>query len=389
MKFLLLAALVVCASARVVPVSLYTPAADRIPGEYLIQWSPNAVGVQSFEAFKSKARSFSPADVSIHEFGEYRGALVRLTDEELFMVQQMEGVSHIEPNTVARMFGEQSPATWGIDRSDQRSGTNNIYRWRDDAAGQGVGIYVLDTGIFTDHSDFNGRASYVADCYSLLGLACETANGTPGDPQGHGTHCAGTVGSTTYGIAKNATLFNIRVLSALGTGSIGGIVNGVNFAVNHNFNGVKIISMSLGGGAAAALDNAVNAAFNVGVLSVVATGNSNNNGCNGSPAGAAQAFTVSASDIRDTKASFSSYGPCVDIWAPGVDITSTSRTGGTAVYSGTSMACPHVAGAAALIASRGITSPAEIRDTLIAESTENALSGVPSGTVNRLLFTNP
>lgn len=392
MKFLILAALVACAAAtRITPVSHYGHPKDEVHGQYIVQFKPEARS--EFESFMlSSKRSNNRHVQSFWDFEDFMGFWAVDVDQDMLMseLQTMPGVMTIEPNTKVQAFGLQNNATWGIDRSDQTSlPLNTQYRWRDNAAGQGAAVYVLDTGVHSAHPDFNGRASFVADCYSLFGLSCSTS-GTTNDPQGHGSHCAGTVGSTTYGIAKEVTIFNIRVLSSIGSGTIGGIVNGVNYAVNHNYNGVKIISMSLGGGAASALDNAVNAAFNAGVLSVVATGNSNNNGCTGSPAGAAEAFTVSATDRNDNKASFSSYGPCVDMWAPGVDIVSTSNSGsGTNTFSGTSMATPHVAGAAALVASRGITSPAQIRSTLIAEATAGVVNGVPSGTPNRLLFTSP
>jgi len=377
MKFLFCVAMLAVASA-LTPVTLLTPASERIEGEYMVQFNDP----QSFENFKAKQTRFAGVQ-SIHEFGDYMGFHAKLNEEELWEVQNMEGVSAIEPNLIVRAFqssGNQSNPTWGIDRSDQRSlPLDRLYRWTGNGAG--VVVAVLDTGILTSHSNFGGRAVFGADC---TGSSCQT-NSNTGDPQGHGTHCAGTVGSSTYGIAKGATLMNVRVLGATGGGSIAGIVNGIQFVVSR-VSGRRIISMSLGGGASTALDNAVNSAFSSGVLSVVAAGNSNNNACTGSPARAAQAVTVAASDSSDRKASFSSYGNCCDLYAPGVSVTSTSRTGGTATMSGTSMACPHVAGAAAIFAGRG-QSASQIRSSLVNGASTNVISGNPSGTPNRLLYT--
>lgn len=381
MKLLLSVAFVAVATAMT-PVSLWTEEYERIPGEYIVQFKPEARA--QFESFLTKRDMFAGM-MNTYDFGDFMGFSAQLNDKELFQIQNTDGLLSVEPNIKMYAYGDQSPATWGIDRSDQRAlPLNNRYRWRDNAAGQNVTVFILDTGILTTHSNFGGRATFGADC---TGRSCTTGT-NPQDPQGHGTHCAGTAISTTYGIAKEAKAVNIRVLGSNGSGSTAGIVNGIQYVVNQ-FSGKRIISMSLGGGISTALDNAVNSAFNSGVISICAAGNSNNNACNGSPGRAQRAFTVAASDSRDRKASFSSYGSCVDLWAPGVSILSTSNRGGTTTLSGTSMSTPHVAGAAALIHSRGSFSPSEIASTLTREATENAISGNPSGTPNLLLFTSP
>lgn len=283
-------------------------------------------------------------------------------------------------------LGEQTNVqAWGIDRSDQTAlPLNRIYRWRDEAAGQGVEIFILDTGIFVNHVDFQGRAAFVADCSGNFG--CQTGTDS-GDPNGHGTHCAGTAASTTYGIAKGAQVRNIAVLGANGSGSTNGIMNGITLVNNRA--GKRIISMSLGGGFSRAFNDAVDASHRAGVINVVAAGNSNSDACNASPASAPLAVSVAATDINDRRSTFSSFGTCTDLFAPGTAILSTSSTGGTATFSGTSMACPHVAGAVALIHSRGNFSADQVVATLIQETVAGRVINPGAGSPNRLLFTTP
>eukprot|EP01083_Nonionella_stella_P058694 153709_1 len=370
--------------AVVIPVSLYGKPEDRINGEYLVKFRADARG--HFRDFLSvRLQSYPGAKMAVHNFGGFMGVWARLTQEHLFNIQRLEGVEHIEPNTRVRMYDEQTGVqAWGIDRIDQRNlPLNELYRW-DEPAGYGSEVYVLDTGIDTTHPDFGGRAFFEADCTQTFG-ACSMEK-DPGDPQGHGTHCAGTVMSATYGVAKNATAHSVRVLNAWGSGSTGGIVTGIDMVANREGTN-KIISMSLGGGFSQIFNDAIDSSYNDGTPVVVAAGNSNNDACNGSPGSAEKAITIAASDKSDTKASFSSYGKCTDLYAPGVNILSTQPNDKTAVFSGTSMACPHVAGAMALIMSSGSYTPDQALAVLKSKVSKGVVGNNPAGTPNMLLYT--
>lgn len=383
MKLLVALCLVAVASARFTPITQYGTAADRIEGEYVVKFFDDAQ--MQFQKFKMTRGDFIFSNISVQEFGDYMGFAGPMTQDELDIVQTMDGIEYIEQNMIFRAIGEQTNVqAWGIDRSDQVSlPLNSIYRWTDSAAGQGAEVFVLDTGILTTHQDFGGRARFIADCTQN----CQTGTNTQ-DQNGHGTHCAGTVASNTYGIAKQATVSNVRVLGANGSGSTAGIVDAI--ALVNNLPGTrKIISMSLGGGFSTAMNNAVNASHRAGVVNVVASGNSNSDACNASPASAELAVSVNASDRNDVRASFSSFGSCTNIFAPGVGILSTASNGGTATFSGTSMACPHVAGAAALIHSSGNFSADQVVQQLYANGIAGRIVNPGNGSPNLMLFTNP
>jgi len=291
-------------------------------------------------------------------------------------------VELIEPDAVATASAiDQTPATWGLDRVDQRAlpltGTFSYAN----AAGTGVTAYIVDTGI-APHSDFGTRlgAGYTA---------ITDATGT-GDCNGHGTHVAGTVAGATYGVAKAAQLVPVRVLGCDGSGSWSGVIAGLDWAARNHVSGKAVANMSLGGPANSSVDRAVQSLINDGVTVAVAAGNSNANACNSSPARVSAALTVGATDSTDTRAGFSNYGSCLDLFAPGVNIDSTWNTGGTATLSGTSMATPHVAGAAAVVLS---TSAANLTPATVASRMTSTASVVVSargaGSPNRLLYLAP
>jgi len=259
------------------------------------------------------------------------------------------------------------------------------------ATGAGVKAYVVDTGIRLDHEDFRGHV--------LSGF--DAVDGGPADDcNGHGTHVAGTTGGTRFGVAKGVTLVAVRVLGCDGSGATSGVIAGVDYVTaNHAAGQPAVANMRLGGGASAALDAAVQGAINDGVSFVVAAGNSGglvgdltgqSNACNSSPARVPAALTVGATDVRDAKASYSNKGTCLDLFAPGTNITFAWSTGPSATntISGTSMASPHVAGAAALFlqTSPGAT-PAQVSRQLITTSTPNVVTSPGTGSPNRLLFT--
>ncbi|MSY38944.1 MAG: S8 family serine peptidase, partial [Actinobacteria bacterium] len=237
--------------------------------------------------------------------------------------------------------GTQGCATWGLDRIDQLT-ANLDGLFTPAGTGSGVVAYVVDTGIYAAHSDFTGR---ISSGYTAI----SDGNGT-NDCNGHGTHVAGTIGGTTYGVAKQVTLVPVRVLGCTGSGSTSGVIAGIDWAITHHASGPAVLNMSLGGGYSKTLNDAVVAAVADGITVVVAAGNSSVNACDSSPASEATAITVGATSSNDARASFSNYGSCVDLFAPGVNITSAGISGTTSAstFSGTSMASPHVAGAAAV-----------------------------------------
>ena len=273
----------------------------------------------------------------------------------------------------------QTPATWGLDRIDQRDlPLNNTYNYNQ--TGQGVHAYIIDTGVRATHQQFTGR---MGNGFT----AVNDGNGT-NDCNGHGTHVAGTTGGTTYGVAKQVTLHAVRVLSCSGSGSNAGVIAGVDW-VTQNHVKPAVANMSLGGGVSSALDQAVTNSINAGVSYAIAAGNSNANACNSSPARVPSAVTVGATTSTDARSSFSNFGTCLDIFAPGSSITSAWNTSDTATntINGTSMATPHVAGALALyLQTNPGASAATATAALIANSTPNKVTNPGSGSPNRLLY---
>lgn len=281
-------------------------------------------------------------------------------------------VEFVEQDQVVTAVTTQVGATWGLDRIDQRTlPLSTSYNYA--MTGNGVTVYIIDTGIQTNHSDFGPRASVLSDHIN------DGRNGQ--DCNGHGTHVAGTVGGNTWGVAKGVTLKAVRVLNCSGSGSNAGVIAGIDAVTsNHQGTNPAVANMSLGGGFSQALNDAVNNAINDGVTFVAAAGNGNwagipQDACSTSPASTPAAITVGATTGTDREASFSNYGTCVDILAPGVSITSSWLNGATNTISGTSMASPHVAGAAArFLSNNNSATPAAVRAFLVGQATTGAIA---------------
>lgn len=306
------------------------------------------------------------------------GFAAPLTKRQLAALERDPSVALIEPDGEMRITATQlNPPSWGLDRIDQRNRPLDN-RFTYNATGAGVHAYIIDTGIVASHSEFGGRAQQVVNF----------AGGSNTDCHGHGTHVAGTVGGTNFGVAKQVRLYGVKVLNCAGSGSNSSVIAGMDWvAANH----IKpaVANMSLGGGFSSAVNSALNRLANSGVFVAVASGNSNANACNFSPASASNATTVNASDSSDRKASFSNWGSCTHLYAPGVSIRSIGSGSMPAVANGTSMATPHVTGVAALYKQTfGDHSFSTIRSWLITNATSGVISGNPSGTPNRLLYTN-
>jgi subtilisin family serine protease len=311
-----------------------------------------------------------------------KGFSTRLTPAAIEEMRRNPKVKYIEQNQLATIVATQNGATWGIDRIDQHSlPLSTSYTYNTD--GSSVDAYIFDTGIRLDHEEFSGR---LGSGYNAINTAA-SAN----DDHGHGTHVAGTVGGTKYGVAKGVTLIPVKVLNNIGSGTYDQIIMGIDWAVANHTTKPAVGNMSLGGGFSTALNDAVKRAITDGIIMCVAAGNDGLSAANYSPASTAEAITVGATTNTDALATYSNRGALLDILAPGSAVTSAYFTSSfaTASFSGTSMASPHVAGAAALYLeySPGANT-AQVQTALKSFAAINRISGVPAGTVNQLLQIN-
>ncbi|MGW1978450.1 S8 family peptidase [Streptomyces sp. NPDC001889] len=353
-----------------------------------LRLAPTATAVPGSWIVVLKDGSARAADLGVTPRHTYRSALkgfsAKMSTTKARQLAADPRVAYVEQDSKVSLTATQTNATWGIDRIDQRDlPLSTTYTYNTGAAG--VNAYIIDTGIRTSHGEFGGRASVGTDT---------VGGGQNGqDCQGHGTHVAGTVGGSVYGVAKNVNLIAVRVLNCQGSGTTAGVIAGVDW-VTANARKPAVANMSLGGGANTSLDNAVKRSIASGISYAVAAGNGDafgtpQNACNYSPARVPEAITVGATDRTDRRASFSNFGTCLDLFAPGVSVTSAWRTSDTATntISGTSMAAPHAAGVAALhLASNPSATPVQVRDAIVNNATNNKVTDPRTGSPNKLLY---
>ena len=308
-----------------------------------------------------------------------QGFSVDMSETQAKVLSDDPRVKFVEENGEVRISTVQTNPPWGLDRVDQRLRPLDA-QYEYTASGKEINVYVIDTGIRITHTQFAGRASY--------GTFTINDGNKNWDCHGHGTHVAGTIGGTTYGIAKKVNLIAVRSLDCAGTATDAEVIAGIDW-VRANAIFPAVANMSFGGGISSALDASVQSLINAGVTCVIAAGNSNSDACNMSPGRVAGAITVAASTVVDARASFSNYGQCVDIFAPGSGIVSAWNLTDTSTKSesGTSMAAPHVAGTAALyLQGNQAAPPALVAHEIITTATTNRLTAIGTGSPNKLLY---
>lgn len=374
-----IAAFYVATVSAVAPL-LHADSPTAIPGRYIVVLKSGSRSLR--EAHVQRVQSeLKATKITQFQIGDFSAYAATLSSSDLAAVQAMDEVAHVEPDQVVRAVDAdacttQSPTpSWGLDRiAEQKPFLDGEYPYPS-SAGASVTSYIIDTGIYVSHPDFGGRAKW----------GINYADNQNTDCNGHGTHVAGTVGGTSFGVAKKTTLIAVKVLDCDGSGTNTGVISGIQWVANQHKtkNDTAVANMSLGGGKSTAINNAVAAAINAGVTMVVAAGNENTDACTTSPASEPLAITVGATNMGvsntgadlDVRASFSNYGHCVSVFAPGQAITSawippyTQNT-----ISGTSMASPHVAGIAALILdAKTATKPADVKSAIVNGATSGIL----------------
>ncbi|MGQ4381149.1 S8 family peptidase [Streptomyces sp. SAS_267] len=352
--------------------------ADAVPGSYIVTLKKNV----GFKATAARGKSLvSPYGGTVRRTftSALNGYTVHLTGAQARRLAADPDVATVEQDQAVHTLGTQTGAPWGLDRSDQTNlPLNGTYTYPD-TGGSGSTVYVLDTGVRITHQDIAGRASYGWDFVDN--------DATAQDGYGHGTFVATVAAGTTYGVAKKAKIVAVRVLGNDGSGTTAGVIAGVDWITAHHV-ADSVANVSLGGGASTSLDTAVKNSIASGVTYSIAAGNSGALASNYSPARVAEALTVGATTSGDARASYSNYGSRVDLFAPGSGITAAWNTSDSATYTGngTSFAAPHVAGAAALyLTAHPGASPASVGSALVNGATSAVLSGIGSGSPNRLL----
>lgn len=383
-KLFTLALFIIPALAAPFPLLRIARAQNPSSGKYIVTLKQENSDLPNVD---SVSNSMSPASTVTNKWENMGAFAGKLSPDDLESLRADPRVDAIEEDGTMSVLADvaQNNAPWGLARissqnplEDQDDTSLNFTYTFDSTAGTGSTVFVIDTGIFVQHPEFEGRAKFGATF----------VENQEDDGNGHGTHVAGTVASSQFGVAKGANVVAVKVLADDGTGQNSDIISGLNFVAAEflRTGAPTVASLSLGGGVSNAVDTAVLRLSTAGVPVVVAAGNENQDVQNVSPARVKEAITVAASAINDTKASFSNFGSGVDVWAPGLNIVSTSNDGSTQVLSGTSMATPHVSGLVAYVL--GLDSslgPVEVDAAIKSQALVNVLSGVPQGTRNALI----
>lgn len=355
-------------------------AAGRVvEGQYIVVMKPRATVSAMRDARADAVRR--GGEVLFNYTDALNGFAAKLPPAALDAVENNPNVAYVEADRTVAAFGDQYDPPWGLDRIDQRGRPlNRSYHY--ERTGSGVKAYIVDTGIRRTHTQFGARAIHGF-------TAVNDGNGSL-DCNGHGSHVAGTVGSSKYGVAKAVTLVAVRVLDCNGSGTNSGVIAGLNFIIgNHAANTPAVANMSLGSSFDAAVNTAVANTIADGVSVVVAAGNSNLDACGFSPASAPGALTVGATTYTDARASYSNFGPCLDLFAPGSQVLSTHHLSDAALHieNGTSMASPHVAGVVATYLQANPTAtPAVVANAVRNSATSNRVTGIGAGSPNKLLY---
>ncbi|KAK0733000.1 peptidase S8/S53 domain-containing protein [Lasiosphaeria miniovina] len=376
------------ALATLLPLALTAPVlqprgVQLIPDSYIVKFKDGATDSRVTDTLSGLKSSV--VTKHIYRSKLFKGFAAKLSAKDVEILKKLPEVDYIEQDGIVRIteYVTQSNVPWGLARISHRAtgATSYVY---DASAGAGTCSYVIDTGIYVNHTQFAGRATWLANF---------AGDGKDSDGNGHGTHVAGTIGGTDYGVAKKTLLYAVKVLDSGGSGSISGVIAGINYvttdSATRNCPNGTVANMSLGGGKSTAINSAAAAAIKAGVFLAVAAGNSDDDAAFYSPASEPTVCTIGATDNTDTRAYFSNYGTLVDIFAPGVDVLSSwiGGTNATNTISGTSMATPHITGLGAyLLGLLGKKAPQALCQYLKDTATANVITDVPTGTINALAF---
>jgi len=370
----------------------YEGEARYIDGEYAVLLQPVAGrGLRDVaaehEAWLRQALDGASELYKFVEIGEnFQAYMGRFSDDLLAKIRARPEVELVDRNVVLELHATQYNPPWGLDRVDQTNLPLDDRFNYPDSAGSGVDVYVVDTGVRITHEDFGGRA--------IWGVTIPRNTGDE-DLNGHGTHVASTIAGSTYGLAKNATVIAVKIMKDSGIGTVFDITDGLAWVAQSHHNRTtkkSVANMSLGSPIRnPIIDRSTTALIAEGVHVVVAAGNSDKDACRASPSRVPEAITIGASDINDVRAYFSNWGPCVDVFAPGVNITAAWPTSDTAIntISGTSMASPHAAGLATILLGLQQYTPAELHTKVIESATYGVLSDVDETTRNALIYVPP